>query len=323
MKRVRSRTSKFQAALLLAPSFVLLVSIALVFRMVAESRARALNIQRLDARSAENAAMMGFQSFDELLGMISRPGHFAENLSGLLIGELRVVAIGSAYPIPYDAAVCPFTGVPQPEMNQMDRDGDGITDDWELKYGFDKYNAADAKFDGDGDGFTNKEEFTSGTEPDNSRSHPPYAEKLRFVERIEVPFPFVFQGVTELSDGSRVFQINTPSNGKSHFVSVGDALEGIVVQHFVPEEENAPARLFVRRGSYEVELQKGRVAADPESQAELINILDRSREMVTMGTLLSLHDNTYAVLGVHPDKVVLRDTETGIVYDIEGLAEGE
>ncbi len=35
--------------------------------------------------------------------------------------------------------ICPFSNIPQPAMNQLDRDGDEITDDWEFKYDFNKY----------------------------------------------------------------------------------------------------------------------------------------------------------------------------------------
>jgi hypothetical protein len=42
-----------------------------------------------------------------------------------------------------------------------------------------------------------------------------------------------------------------------------------------------------------------------------------------MDALLSLHSDVYTVLGVYPDKVVLRDIRTGTVFDIVSLAEGE
>jgi hypothetical protein len=41
-------------------------------------------------------------------------------------------------------------GTPYP-----DSDGDGMSDAWEIKYGFDPNNPADAAFDADGDGYTN------------------------------------------------------------------------------------------------------------------------------------------------------------------------
>ncbi len=241
----------------------------------------------------------------------------------LFSGELRVAAIGSAYPIPYAAEVCPFTNIPQPAMNQLDRDGDGITDDWELRYGLDKYSKDDALSDPDQDGFSNLEEFQSGTDPRNLQIHPPYVEKLRFVERKDIPFPLVFQGVTKLSDGSLVFQLNSPADGLTHFAALGESVEGVLLQRFIAASDGQLERLVVSRDSAEVILIRGEISADPESQAELINILDRSPIIVTMGALLSLRNDEYIVLSVHHDKIVVRQIKSGKVFDITGLADEE
>lgn len=244
-------------------------------------------------------------------------------MRGLMVGEFRVVAIGSAYPIPYEAEICPFSDFPQPTLDQLDRDGDEITDDWELKFQLNKYNAADAFQDPDMDGFTNLEEFKGSANPRDAESHPPYATKLRFVERKDIPFFLVFQGLTELGDGSVVFQLNNPSTGKSHFASLGEVVENVVIQGFEPAEAGRPARLFVTRDAAEIELIRGEISLDPKSKAELINILDQTPVLVTMGALLSLRNDEYTVLGVHPDKVILRDIRTGNVFEIVGLAEGK
>ena len=275
--------------------------------------------QDLESRKAGKSA----QRSEFKILETERAGHSKEEGQSLFTSELRVVAIGSAYPISYEAEICPFSNIPQPKMNQLDRDGDGITDDWELKHGLDKYDVADALTDLDKDGFSNLEEFLASTDPSDSAKHPPFVSKLRFVERKEVPFPYVFQGITKLSDGSTVFQLNTPADGKTHFVSIGDSLEGVFLQRFIPASEGGPARLFVMRDSSEVELVRGKVAADPESKAELINILDRSSIIATMGALLSLGNDEYTVLSVHFDKVVVKDRGTGKVYEIVGLADGE
>jgi DNA-binding beta-propeller fold protein YncE len=46
-----------------------------------------------------------------------------------------------------------------------DTDGDGMTDEWEDKYGLNRLDPADASLDGDIDSLTNLEEFTYGTNP--------------------------------------------------------------------------------------------------------------------------------------------------------------
>ncbi len=252
-----------------------------------------------------------------------RTGTPTKNEQTLFSSKLRVMAIGSAYPIPYEAEVCPFSNVPQPKLNQLDWDADGITDDWELKFGLNKCDAADALTDLDEDGFSNLEEFLASTDPKDSAKHPPYVSKFRFVEKKKIPFPFVFQGIIKLSDGSTVFQLNHPADGKTHFVSLGDALEDVVIKQFIPKSEGGAARLFVMRGRSEVELIRGVISDDPKSEVELINILDRSSIVATMGALLYLGGDQYAVLGVHPDKIVVKDQKSGMVYEIVSLTAGK
>jgi hypothetical protein len=273
---------------------------------------RAIPVMPLNARAVEEVARLAASPFES-----------SSEHQNLFVGELRVIAIGSAYPIPYEAEVCPFSAIPQPAMNQLDRDGDQITDDWELKYELNKYDASDALLDPDGDGFTHLEEFQAGTDPHDAGSHPPYAKKLRFVERKDLPFFLVFQGFTELQDGSVVFQLNNPATGKSHFAALGEGVEGIELQRFEPARDDNPARLFVVRDHVEIELIRGEQALDPESKAELINILDQTPIMVTMGALLSLRNDEYTVLGVYPDKVILKDLGTGNVFEVVGSADGE
>ena len=51
-----------------------------------------------------------------------------------------------------------------------DLDHDGMADVWELQYGFNTNNAADALLDFDGDGMSNRDEYLSGTNPTNALS---------------------------------------------------------------------------------------------------------------------------------------------------------
>ena len=52
----------------------------------------------------------------------------------------------------------------------LDADGDGIPNVYELGHSLDPFDSADADLDPDGDGFTNLEEFLAGTDPTNSAS---------------------------------------------------------------------------------------------------------------------------------------------------------
>ncbi|MCX7007960.1 MAG: thrombospondin type 3 repeat-containing protein, partial [Kiritimatiellaeota bacterium] len=76
--------------------------------------------------------------------------------------------------IPYEAAICPFCRAKQPEVVNPDivsTLGDGIADKWKKTYGFDILDQTVANADTDGDGFSNLEEFRSGTNPLDPKSH--------------------------------------------------------------------------------------------------------------------------------------------------------
>ncbi len=61
-------------------------------------------------------------------------------------------------PTNWVAALPNFGGAP-------DNDGDGIPNSWEMQYGLDQNNPADANLDPDADGMTNLQEYLSGTSP--------------------------------------------------------------------------------------------------------------------------------------------------------------
>jgi hypothetical protein len=62
-------------------------------------------------------------------------------------------------------ALPPSAGQVNPTGSDLDSDGDGMPDAWELAHGFDPHSPHDAHLDADGDGQTNLQEYLSGTNP--------------------------------------------------------------------------------------------------------------------------------------------------------------
>lgn len=70
-------------------------------------------------------------------------------------GIIKDISEVGGYPtLTYDPAKVP-----------VDRDGDGMPDEWEIKYNLDPENPADGVLDSDGDGYTNVEEYLNCTNP--------------------------------------------------------------------------------------------------------------------------------------------------------------
>lgn len=58
------------------------------------------------------------------------------------------------------------------DNEDTDDDNDGMSDEWEIGYGLDPLDGADATLDGDGDGYDNLSEFAAGTAPDDDTAYP-------------------------------------------------------------------------------------------------------------------------------------------------------
>ncbi|MBL9136958.1 MAG: right-handed parallel beta-helix repeat-containing protein [Verrucomicrobiales bacterium] len=76
---------------------------------------------------------------------------------------------GACYADP--ASIGAFEANPPPPSNtRTDTDGDGLSDDWEDRYGFDAADPTDASQDPDGDLLNNHGEFLAGTHPRDATS---------------------------------------------------------------------------------------------------------------------------------------------------------
>jgi hypothetical protein len=87
-----------------------------------------------------------------------------------------------------------------------DRDGDGLPDAWEFRYGLNPGNNADAVEDSDDDGMTNLQEFRSGTDPRDANS------VLRF-DSVTLGDEFVTLTFTALENRSYTIQASAALGG--------------------------------------------------------------------------------------------------------------
>lgn len=212
----------------------------------------------------------------------------------LFSSEKRVKAIGSAYPIPYQALKCTFTGAKQPpvaDMPNLDLDKDGMPDVYEQEQGFDPLQATDAQQDADGDGFSNYEECKSNTDPMNAKSTPPPIAKMRLTRVIKNSFKLLFKSVTKLPSGELAFALNLRDESRTHFVSLGDKVEEFVVVDYRPEDE-----ILVVQGPEEpIHLRKGKKMSEFEKEAVLINLFSRQKLKRRIGEEINLKNKTYLV----------------------------
>ena len=109
---------------------------------------------------------------------------------------------------------------------QLDSDGDGMPDWWEMKHGLDASDATDASLDPDGDGLSNLEEFLQGTDPHSSDSDgdsmPDWWEvangTIPFLsDAIEDPDGDGLANIEEFLSGSTPMAIDTDGDGLTDY----------------------------------------------------------------------------------------------------------
>lgn len=168
---------------------------------------------RLEAKKPEATGVKSenLDIYDRVTSLIRKPpalNAVAEKAANFLTSELRVKCMHCNAPMPGDAKNCGECGKAPPEKQQIvyDSDNDGLTDDWEVRYGLNPKDPNDAHLDLDGDGFTNFEEYEAKTDPTDPKSHPDYFDSLKLVLPLkETKLPFVFEKVMKLPSGFRFY----------------------------------------------------------------------------------------------------------------------
>lgn len=167
--------------------------------------------------------------FNATMDAMENPAVITTN-SSFVVAPVYVSCVSCAWPIKYEADICPVCSAPQPKDTRVaddwDSDEDGMPDNWETKYGLNPYDPGDADKDLDNDGFTNLEEFKAGTDPADPKSRPPLIDFLRVSSIEAIRFPYTVTGKTR-NPGTNVtyrFQVNDIARNMMQMVREGDKL---------------------------------------------------------------------------------------------------
>jgi hypothetical protein len=130
----------------------------------------------------------------------------------------------------------------QPPLRALDPtydgDKDGMPDLYEKEHGL-NHRADDTKEDFDNDGFSNMVEFKVGTNPSDATSYPDPDSELVVTSVVPDSFDLLFKSSSLLPDKSRIFQINLKNGARTHFVKLGEKVEGFTVIKFVKDGAKA------------------------------------------------------------------------------------
>ncbi|MEM7394876.1 MAG: Amuc_1099 family pilus-like system protein, partial [Verrucomicrobiota bacterium] len=239
----------------------------------------------------------------------------------MMVSEIRVSSINPGnkpYPIPFHAKNCPFTGHPQPIIDNYDQDGDGMSDKFEKKHGLDHLDAADALGDADNDSYTNIEEHRAGTSPSDPNEFPPPVEKLRLARVKVVPFQLLFQGMNELP-GSTNYVLNSRITGKTYFVKMNEEVLGGYKLHEFKKVERLNAsninidesELYLKKGEKVIKLIKNKEFSQDDKIGLLVWLGDGSRYQIRPGRPFDLMGKSYNVVDIIRNTALIRDAETG------------
>ena len=209
------------------------------------------NLSEEDARSAceaelkqrkpahKDVAAADFSVLDKVRNDMEAPSLLqvpSDKAGNFLASECRVYCqnpdVAACHkPIPFKSQECPYCGFKQRSEDDMeavrggvDADNDGMPDAWELKFGLNPNDPADAKKDADGDMFTNFEEYEAKTDPKNPESHPDFLDFLALASDLRTEeLPFMFKMATPSPSGHRLTFVATARNQEKKPV-IGDAV---------------------------------------------------------------------------------------------------
>lgn len=248
-------------------------------------------------------------------------------------------------PMPADLKVCPFCKTKQPEekKQELDSDGDGIPDEWEVAHGMNPHDPSDVNGDLDGDSYTNFEEFESGTDPQDPASHPDDLDSLKLqmpLDEKKMPFylekdkSVPYQGSWRVSFRDDAKKNDYGRKGVNYTVTVGKDIgdTGFVLESFehktkaveikggqgMTRKVDVSEATVVRKADKKpVRLVAGVKNTPVDTQAKLVFARGQQQEFsVVTGGEIELNGTKYKVLEIKSlsptsAKVMLKNTATG------------
>ncbi|MBI4026610.1 MAG: hypothetical protein HY360_16610 [Verrucomicrobia bacterium] len=196
-----------------------------------------------------------------------------------------------------------------------------------------------ANMDSDGDEFTNIEEYLSKTNPTDAGSRPDPAIRLRVMDVIPTPVPFLFEGIGESVRG-QIFSMRRLDGRKSYFVKVGEPIPdpefpGWKIVKFTEkfEDQSDPTiKGYVRKvdvselviqkeGKRPVTLIKGKPAFTDDWIATLIFLPENRRIQVAEGDFFELQSQRYQVGAIRRGKdgkgdVLVKKSDSGARFSL-------
>jgi len=329
----------FDKIILFVALFGLLLSLILLILMVGRERKKLEDLSRKQEQShnlSQATRMLDMTFMYEGIEKLQTPEQIPAWSNRLMVAELRVNCVKCGRPIGVDADVCPFRncGAQQPAVLKAkikDNDFDNISDEWELKYGLNP-NVDDSFRDADADGFTNLDEYKAGSDPSDAVSHPAFAEKLRVIKIGRTPMPLSFQGVQRLSTNDVRFLLKNRRLHRDTYAKMGDIVDGYKLVGFEPK------KVKVKKGTFEVDedvsvLKVSRdnkvipLTINRENQGEigasLIFLVDQTKMVVKLGDIIKLKNNSYKIIDINKDTVILADINTGMEMPVKPFSEAD
>ena len=320
--------SNYEMLILVVVLVALLVSTVLLVLKIRAEKGKIAEMQNAVTSGGATAEAIDLTKYQAMLDELRADIPATMFSNRMFISEKRVACIGCEKPISYNAEVCPFCGMVQPGGGD-DMDGDGMPDNYEDEHGFNSNNPDDADLDADNDGFTNVEEFRAETNPRDKTDRPPWPAKLRVVRLRKVPFVLRFNSVQEVRPGIKSFQLNLRTLKKTYFVNVGDVINdkqnnvmGIKILEFLPKAEKGPT-LIVEKDSRKLPLVKDKPVTENDIVVYIIFLINNEKFKLKMGETMELRGDTYKVVDIMPDYVLLRDIKSGEESKVSKLSEQE